>query len=84
MFYLGNTVYDGIIEGLSPNEIKIIKNLKFSKSNKISDINRKVDIKSINEYFRRLVNKGILKVQKRGEYFIPDRILWEYIQRKSQ
>ncbi len=84
LFYLGNTVYDGIIEGLSPNEIKIIKNLKFSKSNKISDINSKVDIKSINEYFRRLVDKGILKVQKRGEYFIPDRILWEYIQRKSQ
>jgi predicted transcriptional regulator len=65
-------------------EIKIIKNLKSSKSNKISDINCKVKIKSINEYLRRLVEKGTLKVQKRGEYIICDRILWEYIQRKSQ
>lgn len=82
LFYLGNTVYDGIIEGISDNEIKIIKNLRPDKSNKIVDISRKISVKGLNVYLRRLLDKGILKIQKRGEYVIYDRILWEYIQRK--
>jgi len=84
LFYLGNTVYEGMVEGLSENEIKIVKRLKLFGNNKINEINRRVNIKSINEYLRRLVDKGILEVQRRGEYIIPDRLLWEYLQRKSQ
>ena len=63
-------------------EIEIIKILNPIHSSKIADINRKLKIKGINVYLRRLVDKGILKVQNRGEYFICDRILLEYIQRK--
>ncbi len=66
LFYLGNTVYEGIVEGISGNEIKIIKRLKLFESNKIRDITRRVKINGINEYLRRLVNKGICKVFKRG------------------
>ena len=84
LLYLGNAVYDGIIEGLSPNEIKIIKNLKVDEVNRVSDISHKVGVKSINEYFRRLADKGILKVESRGEYYIEDRIFWEYVRRKSK
>lgn len=84
LFYLGNTVYEGMVESLSENEIKIVKRLKLFGNNKINEINRRVNIKSINEYLRRLVDKGILEVQRRGEYIIPDRLLWEYLQRKSQ
>lgn len=84
LFYLGNTVYDGIIEGISDNEIKIVKNLNPFKNNKTSEIERKVNIKSMRVYLRRLVDKGILKVQRRGEYIICDKLLCEYIRRKSQ
>ena len=82
LFYLGNAVYDGMIEKISDNEIEIIKNLKIFESNKIKDINRKIKVKSINEYLRRLVDKGILKTIKRGEYIISDKMLGEYLQRK--
>lgn len=82
LFYLGNAVYEGILESISEKEIEIIKILNPIHSNKIADINRKLKIKGINVYLRRLVDKGILKVQNRGEYFICDRILLEYIQRK--
>lgn len=82
LFYLGNTVYEGVIEGISENELKIIKNLKLFESNKIKDINRKSKVKSINEYLRRLVDKGILKTLNRGDYIIIDKIFGEYLQRK--
>ena len=82
LLYLGNAVYDGIIEGLSPNEIKIIKNLKVNEGNRLSDIVSRVGIQGVNVYLRRLVDKGILKAQSRGEYYIEDRILWEYVHRK--
>lgn len=61
---------------------KLLKNLKFQKGNRIGDISRKINITGINVYLRRLFDKGILKVQNKGEYYIVDRILWEYIQRK--
>jgi len=82
LFYLGNIIYEGIMAGISANEVKIIKKLKLFKSNKISDIKHKINIKSINEYFRRLVDKGILKAEKRGEYIVSDKMLWEYLRRK--
>lgn len=82
LLYLGNAVYDGIVEGLSPNEIKIIKNLKVNEGNRLGDLDSRIDIPGVNVYLRRLVDKGILKAQSRGEYYIEDRILWEYIQRK--
>jgi len=82
LFYLGNTVYEGTIENISANEIKVIKSLELFESNTIRDISHKVNIKSINEYLRRLVDKGILKAVGRGEYIIPDKMLWEYLQRR--
>ena len=82
LFYLGNTVYEGVAERISINEIKVIKGLKLFETNKIRDINHRVKIKSINEYLHRLVDKGILKVPRRGEYIIHDKMLWEYLQRK--
>lgn len=82
LLYLGNTVYEGTIENISANEIKIIKSLKLFESNTIRDISRRVNIKSINEYLRRLVDKGILKTVRRGEYVIPDKMLWEYLRRR--
>jgi len=82
LFYLGNTVYEGVAERISINEIKVIKGLKLFETNKIRDINHRVRIKSINEYLHRLVDKGILKVPRRGEYIIHDKMLWEYLQRK--
>lgn len=82
LFYLGNAVYDGILKGISDNEIKIIRNFKPYHVNRIKDIYSKINVKGINEYLRRLVDKGILKIKKRGEYVICDRILWEYIKRK--
>ncbi len=82
LFYLANTVYEGVAEGLSTNEIKIIKGINLFESNKIRDISRNVRIKSINEYFRRLIDKGILKTQGRGEYVICDKMFGEYLQRK--
>ncbi|MFW6273188.1 MAG: BREX system ATP-binding domain-containing protein [bacterium] len=84
LLYLGNSVFDGIVNNISDNELKIIKSLKVDYSNKISDIKEQVKIKSINEYLRRLVDKGVLVSPKRGEYVICNRMLWEYIQRKSQ
>ncbi|MEA3500452.1 MAG: ATP-binding protein [Candidatus Marinimicrobia bacterium] len=80
--YLGNAVYDGIVKGISDNEIKIIKNINPTEGNKINDIKSKVDIDGLNVYLRRLVDKGILNAQKRGEYIISDKMLWEYIQAK--
>ena len=59
-------------------------NKEFSLCNKIDDIKCKVNITGINVYLRRLVDKGILKVQRRGEYVVCDKVLWEYMQRKSQ
>jgi len=82
LFSLGNTVYEGVVEGISANEIKVIKRLKLFKSNRISDISRRANIRSINEYLRRLVDKGILRAPRRGEYIIRDKMLWEYLQRK--
>ncbi len=82
LFYLGNMVYEGVVEGISANEIEIIKCLNLFESNKIRDIRCRVKIKSINEYLRRLVDKGILKVFRRGEYIVCDKMLGEYLQRK--
>ncbi|PIP54074.1 MAG: hypothetical protein COX07_07315 [Bacteroidetes bacterium CG23_combo_of_CG06-09_8_20_14_all_32_9] len=82
LFYLGTSVYEGIVTGISDNEIKIINGLKLFENNKIRDINRRVNIKSINKYLRRLVDKGILKAISRGEYIIPDKLLGEYLHRK--
>jgi len=61
---------------------KIIKNLKLFESNKIKDIGYRVKINGINVYLRRLVDKGILKTFKRGEYIIYDKMLGEYLGRK--
>lgn len=82
LFYLGSTVYEGVVEGISDNEIKIVKGIKLFESNKIGDIDSRVNIKSINKYLRRLVDKGILKAFSRGEYVIHDKLLGEYLQRK--
>ena len=82
LFYLGSAVYEGIAEGISENEIKIVKGIKLFESNKIGDIDSRVNIKSINKYLRRLVDKGILKAFNRGEYIIHDKLLGEYLQRK--
>lgn len=82
LFYLGNIVYEGMVEEISVNEVKIIKGLKLFESNKIKDITHRVKIKSINEYLRRLVDKGVLKAFRRGEYIIHDKMLGEYLQRK--
>lgn len=75
-------VYEGMVEEISVNEVKIIKGLKLFESNKIKDITHRVKIKSINEYLRRLVDKGVLKAFRRGEYVIHDKMLGEYLQRK--
>ena len=82
LFYLGNSVYEGVVEGISENEIKIIKKLNLFETNKIRDINLKVKNKGINVYLCRLVEKGILKTLNRGEYAIDDKMLGEYLQRK--
>ena len=82
LFYLGSAVYEGVAEGISENEIKIVKGIKLFESNKIGDINRRVRIKGINVYLRRLTDKGILKTFSRGEYVIHDKMLGEYLQRK--
>ncbi|MBI4646240.1 MAG: ATP-binding protein [Bacteroidia bacterium] len=84
LFYLGNAVYDGIVANISDNEIKIINGLKLFEINKISDINRKIPIKGINVYLRRLIEKGILKSFNRGEYVIQDKMLSEYLQRNNK
>ncbi|MFH1958613.1 MAG: hypothetical protein ABIJ15_09095 [bacterium] len=80
LFYLGNAVYEGVVEGISENEIKIIRALNLFGDNKMSDISRKVKISGINVYLRRLVDKGILMAFKRGEYVFNDKMLGVYLQ----
>lgn len=84
LFYLGNTTYEGVVDGISDNEIKIINQLKLFEVNKIIDIKNSVNINSINEYLRRLVDKGILKALRRGEYIINDKMLWEYLHKNHK
>ncbi|MDO9513485.1 MAG: ATP-binding protein [Elusimicrobiota bacterium] len=80
MSYLGNTVYEGISEGISANELKIIRALNLFGNNKLNGISRKVKISGINVYLRRLVDKGILRSLRRGEYEFNDKMLGLYLQ----
>ena len=82
LFYLGNAVYDGISQNLSSNEIKILQKFDIFNTNKIVDIMDKTNIKSLNVYLRRLVEKEILIGVKRGEYKLKDILLCEYLRRK--
>ncbi|MBU0763688.1 MAG: hypothetical protein KJ607_02510 [Bacteroidetes bacterium] len=80
--YLGNAVYDGLAEGLSANEVRIIKVLNAFETNKINEINSRIRIKGINVYLRRLTEKGILRSVNRGEYAIQDKMFVEFLQQK--
>lgn len=82
LFYLGNVVYDGISQNLSSNEIKILQKFDMFTTNKIADIKDKINIKGLNMYLHRLVQKRVLTDVRRGEYKLKDILLCEYLRRK--
>jgi len=80
--YLGGIIYEGQIQTMSDNEVKVYRSMNAFRRNNIGSIRKKIRIKGLNEYLRRLVEKRFLTVPKRGEYVILDKMLWEYLQRK--
>ena len=80
--YLGGIIYEGQIQTMSGNEVKVYRSMNAFRRNNIGSIRKKIRIKGLNEYLRRLVEKRFLTVPKRGEYVILDKMLWEYLQRK--
>jgi len=78
LLYLGNTVYDGIVQNLSNNEIEIILEIDPFKKLRIKNF-EKLRIKGIRVYFTRLIEKRILESIRYGEYAVRDKLLIEYI-----
>ncbi|MBI4981374.1 hypothetical protein HZC30_07530 [Candidatus Woesearchaeota archaeon] len=84
LMYLGNSVFDNYLS-ISQRERELLAALSyFDKPVELIKIIQKckelkLDINSISQYARRLVEKKIISNPSRGNYFIEDRLFREYV-----
>ncbi len=87
LLVLGDAVFESWVSKASKRELIILGGLsQFARNAYVAEIKTLTDIRAIgniNEYLRRLVEKGLIVNPSRGEYMIKDALFRKYVREMS-
>lgn len=78
LLYLGKVVYEGIVSGISLQEMGVFMNMDPKRNNRLVELAKGRNKDRLYVHLHRLVEKGLIKKVGRAEYAIKDNMLWEY------